>query len=181
MSGDTTPSEVEAAYEEQALALAGAGPDALVVETMSDIWEACLAVKAARKTGLPVIATVVFDSGRDKDRTMMGQTPEQAAVALTEAGADVVGANCGHGIEGFFGVCVRMRASTDRPIWIKANAGMPEMVEGKAVYATSAEDFASHVPGLVEAGASFIGGCCGTDPAFIRAVATRLPPTCASA
>lgn len=174
MSGDTTPAEMETAYAEQARALASAGPDALVVETMSDVWEACIAVKAARSTGLPVVACVVFDSGRDHDRTMMGQTPEQAASALTEAGADVVGANCGQGISGFHAICARMHATTTKPIWIKANAGLPEMADGKAVYRTSAEDFASHIPGLLTAGASFVGGCCGTNPDFIRAVAARL-------
>jgi methionine synthase I (cobalamin-dependent) len=174
MSGDTTPAEMEAAYAEQARALAAAGPDALVVETMSDVWEACLAVKAARSTGLPVVACVVFDSGRDHDRTMMGQTPEQAASALTEAGADVVGANCGQGISGFLGICMRMHATTSKPIWIKANAGLPEVEDGKAVYRTGAEDFSSHIPGLIAAGASFVGGCCGTNPEFIRAAARRL-------
>ncbi len=176
LTGDTTSEEMEAAFAEQARALAGADPDALVIETMSDLEEALLALKAAKATGLPVVASIVFDSGRDRDRTMMGQTPEQVAEALTEAGADAVGANCGQGIQGFIRLCVRLQAVTDRPIWIKPNAGMPELVDGQALYRTTPESFAQHVPALVEAGASFVGGCCGTSPEFIRAMAAHVKP-----
>lgn len=174
LTGETSPEEMEAAFLEQAQALADAGPDALVVETMSDLAEAQIAVKAAASTGLPVVACVVFDSGRDHDRTMMGQTPEEAAKVLTAAGADVVGANCGQGIEGFLGICMRLRSSTDRPIWIKANAGLPEMVDGVASYQVTPEQFASHIPALLSAGASFLGGCCGTSPKFVEALARKL-------
>ncbi len=174
MSGDVTPEELREGFGEQAAALAAAGADALVVETMSDLDEAVIAVAAARATGLPVVASMVFDSGRGEDRTMMGVTPEQAAVGLSAAGADVVGANCGQGIAGFVGLCRRFRAATDRPIWIKANAGRPELVGGVAVYQATPASFASHVGALVAAGAGFIGGCCGTSPEFIRAVAGAL-------
>ena len=81
---------------------------------------------------------MVFDSGKDKDRTMMGTTPEAAAQVLAAAGADVIGANCGQGIEGFVPICQRLHAATDRPIWIKANAGMPQLVEGRPVYRSHA-------------------------------------------
>jgi 5-methyltetrahydrofolate--homocysteine methyltransferase len=160
--------EVRAAFEEQAQALALAGADALVVETMTDLNEAHQAVLAACATGLPVVACMVFDSGKNKDRTMMGVTPEQAAKELANAGADVIGANCGQGIAGFIPICQRLHAATDRPVWIKANAGLPEIIEGSVIYRTGPEDFARHIPALVCAGASFIGGCCGTSPAFIR-------------
>jgi len=162
------------AFDAQARALAEAGADALVVETMSDPDEARLAVAAARKTGLPIVACMVFDSGRDKDRTMMGNTPEQVAQILTDAGADVIGANCGQGISGFPAICRRLHSATDKPIWIKSNAGLPEMIHGKAHYATSPEEFAKWVPELVRAGAAFIGGCCGTSPAFIAAARRQL-------
>ncbi len=170
MSGDVTAEDLEGAFREQARALAKGGADALVIETMADVEEARLAVKAARETGLPVVACMVFDSGKEKDRTMMGSTPEQGAKALTETGADVIGANCGQGIAGFVAICRRLRASTDRPIWIKANAGLPAMVDGKAQYQTTPEQFAAYIPELVNAGASFVGGCCGTSPEFIRAI-----------
>jgi len=174
MVGETTEEEMRAAFQEQATALAQAGADAIVVETMSDLAEAQIAVAAVRTTGLPVVACMVFDSGKDKDRTMMGTTPEQAAAALTAAGADVVGANCGQGIAGFTGICRRLRAATDRPIWLKPNAGLPQIVNGRAQYATTPEEFARHVPELIEAGASFIGGCCGTRPDFIKAICQRI-------
>lgn len=174
LSGEVTADDLQAAFLEQAKALAEGGADAIVVETMSDLEEAKLAVGAARATGLPVVACMVFDSGKQKDRTMMGTTPEQAAQALTEAGADVVGANCGQGIAGFVGICRRLRAATERPIWIKPNAGLPVMVDGRAQYVTSPEEFAAQVPALIEAGASFVGGCCGTAPEFITATKSVL-------
>jgi methionine synthase I (cobalamin-dependent) len=86
----------------------------------------------------------------------------------------VIGANCGQGIAGYVEICRRLHAATDRPIWIKPNAGLPEMVEGKAIYRVTPAEFASYVPALLEAGASFVGGCCGTTPDFIRAIASAL-------
>lgn len=174
LSGEVTSDELLQAFAEQARALAEAGADALVVETMSDLEEATLALRAARETGLPVVACMVFDSGKDKDRTMMGNTPEQVAQTLTAAGADVIGANCGQGISGFKAICQRLHAATDRPIWIKANAGLPVVVEGRAQYTATPEDFAAHIPDLIAAGASFVGGCCGTRPDFVAAIARRV-------
>lgn len=165
-----TVRELEDAFTEQAKALAGAGADAIVVETMIDIAEATAAVSAAKRTGLPVIASMVFDAGKNKDRTMMGNTPEEVIEKLSAAGADVIGANCGQGIEGFIPICKRMRAVTDIPLWMKANAGLPKLVKGETVYDTTPDQFARFVPALIAAGANFIGGCCGTHPDFIAAV-----------
>ena len=142
-----------------------------MIETMSDVAEAALATAAAHATGLPVVACMTFDSGAKRDRTMMGATPEQAAEQLAAAGADVIGTNCGHGIADMVAICRRLHAATDRPIWAKANAGLPEMVDGRTVYRQTPAEFAAYVPQLIEAGASFIGGCCGTTPEFIKAVA----------
>jgi 5-methyltetrahydrofolate--homocysteine methyltransferase len=174
LDGSVTPEEMKSAYEEQARALAEAGADALVIETMSDLAEAELAVSAAGATGLPVVACMVFDSGKDKDRTMMGSTPEQVAKALTLAGADVLGANCGHGIAGFIPLCKRLRAATDCPIWLKPNAGLPKLVDGRATYDVKPEEFADYAVKLIKLGVNFIGGCCGTRPDFIRAIAQRI-------
>ncbi len=174
LSGDITPDELRQAFTEQARALAAGGAEGLVVETMSDLEEARLAIAAARETGLPVVACMVFDSGKAKDRTMMGQTPEQVAKALTDAGADVIGANCGQGIAGFVSICQRLHAATDRPIWIKANAGLPTVVDGKTQYHVTPAEFAGFIPDLIAAGAAFVGGCCGTSPEFIAAVARCL-------
>jgi methionine synthase I (cobalamin-dependent) len=170
MSGDVTEEELAAAFGEQAEALARAGVDAIAIETMTDLDEALIALKASKTTGLPVVVSMVFDSGKEKDRTMMGKTPEQVAAALTEAGADVIGANCGLGIEGYIPVCRRLRQSTTLPIWIKPNAGLPAILDERITYRTTAGEFAARVPALRAAGADFIGGCCGTTPEFIRSI-----------
>ena len=170
MAGEISSEQANAAFAAQAATLSTAGADALLVETMSDIEEARLAVATARMTGLPVIVSFAFDSGKHKDRTIMGATPETVAAAMVEAGADAVGANCGVGVEHAALICRRLRAACGVPIWIKPNAGLPKM-EGTAIrYSTSAEFFASHFAAVRDAGASFLGGCCGSTPDFIRAL-----------
>jgi len=166
--------DLEAAFARQAEAMAAAGADGIVIETMSDPAEAALAVAAAKRTGLPVIACMTFDSGPQHDRTMMGTTPEAAAERLLAAGADCVGANCGQGPAGFVAICRRLRAAGGRSVWIKPNAGLPQIRDGQAVYLQTPEEFASYVPELIDAGAGFLGGCCGTTPEFIRAVGQRM-------
>ena len=153
--------------------------DALLIETMSDLSEARLALAAACETGLPVIVSFAFDSGRKHDRTMMGATPEDAARVAVEGGASAVGANCGAGPAAFAEICRRMRAACGLPVWLKPNAGMPSLVAGEVLYSESAEKFAASAAGLLGMGASFVGGCCGTSPEFIRALAKRAA-TCAS-
>jgi methionine synthase I (cobalamin-dependent) len=170
ISGNVTEQELYDAFLEQATAIAAEKPDGIVIETMSDLTEASIAVKAAKTTGLPVAACMVFDSGKNKDRTMMGTTPEQAIAKLTEAGVDIIGSNCGQGIDGFIPICKRMRAATNLPIWMKANAGLPQTIDGKTVYSQSPEEFAEKAKLLIEAGANFVGGCCGTTPDFIAAL-----------
>ncbi len=174
MMGDVTEDELLDAFSEQAQALLAGGADGLVIETMSDLEEAKIALAACKATGLPVVASMVYDAGDDFDRTMMGTTVEQATQELTEAGADAIGSNCGQGIEGFVKLCATMKANTDLPVWIKGNAGLPEMVNGKTVYKTTPEEFASFAQPLINEGADFIGGCCGTSPDFIRAVKRSL-------
>ncbi|MCS7044054.1 MAG: homocysteine S-methyltransferase family protein [Bryobacteraceae bacterium] len=170
MTGEAAPEELERAFAGQAEALALAGADALLVETMSDLEEARIAARAALATGLPVIVSFAFDTGRNRDRTMMGVTPEMAAAEMRAAGVDAVGANCGAGIERFVPLCARLKASSGLPVWIKANAGLPEWKDGRAVYSGTPEQFAAHLAPLAEAGAAFIGGCCGTTPDFVRAL-----------
>ena len=170
MSGEVSAEAVSGAFAAQAASLAAAGADALLIETMSDIEEARLAVAAAKATGLPAIVSFAFDSGRNKDRTMMGATPEAVAAAMVEAGADAVGANCGVGVEHAAALCARLRAACDLPLWIKPNAGLPKMEGTEVRYDVSAEWFASHYAALREAGANFVGGCCGSTPDFIRAL-----------
>jgi 5-methyltetrahydrofolate--homocysteine methyltransferase len=170
MMGDVTEEELLEVFGEQARALRDGGADGLVIETMADPQEAAAAVKAAKATGLPVVGCMVYDSGADLDRTMMGITPEQAAEVLAEAGADVIGANCGKGILPYIPICRRLRAATAKPLWLKPNAGLPVMVDGKAVYRQRPEEFAEAIREIVRAGAAFVGGCCGTSPDFIKAL-----------
>ena len=170
MMGEVSEEDLRAAYTEQTQALARAGADALIFETMSDLAEAKVGVQAARATGLPVIVSLAFDSGKNHDRTMMGVTPEEAAAELTAVGADVIGANCGQGTENYAPLAKRLHDATGLPLWIKPNAGLPELVDGRAQYRTTPEEFARHTAALVAEGASFLGGCCGTNPDFIRAL-----------
>jgi 5-methyltetrahydrofolate--homocysteine methyltransferase len=174
ITGDVTADDLREAFETQAQALAEAGADALIVETMMDLEELQIALAAARQTGLPTVGSMVYDAGKNKDRTMMGTSPEQAAEAIAAAGADVIGANCGQGIEGFVPICERLHAASDLPVWIKANAGIPELIDGKTVYNTTPEAFAAFIPDLVRAGARFVGGCCGTDHRYIEAICSAL-------
>ncbi len=167
------------AFRIQAEALAAGGADALLFETFSDVEEARLAVRAARPVGLPIIVSFAFDSGKNKDRTMMGVNPETAARAMAEEGVDAVGAKCGAGPELFPAICRRLKEASGLPVWIKPNAGMPAIEAGQAVYTMQPDAFASYLPALVEAGASFVGGCCGTSPAFVRAL-VRAAGSCAS-
>jgi methionine synthase I (cobalamin-dependent) len=172
--GEVSADELGDVFAEQASALADGGADGIVVETMADLEEAKVAVQAAKQTGLPVVGCMCFDSGADNDRTMMGITPEQAAEGLEAAGADVVGANCGQGIDGYIPIARRLAESTELPIWIKANAGIPKLVGSEVVYETTAQQFAARAGDLLSAGVSFIGGCCGTSPEFIQALRKEL-------
>jgi 5-methyltetrahydrofolate--homocysteine methyltransferase len=173
-AGEISEAELLSAFEEQAASLAEGGAHGIVIETMSELGEAVIALKAAAKTGLPVVVSMVYDSGKEFDRTMMGTTPEEASHELQEEGADVIGANCGMGIEFFLNVSRRLRAATPLPIWIKPNAGLPEMVEDKVIYAAKPEEFTRYAAEITAAGVQFIGGCCGTTPAFIKELASSL-------
>ena len=168
---ETTAEELQNVFEEQANAQARAGADGIIVETMIDIEEARIAAIAAKQTGLPVIVSMVYDSGEDKDHTMMGNSPEEVVAVISKIGVDGIGANCGQGIEAFLPICRRLRQATDLPIWIKPNAGLPEVVDdGGVIFRTTAQEFVQYVPDLIQAGANFIGGCCGTDQEFIKTI-----------
>jgi 5-methyltetrahydrofolate--homocysteine methyltransferase len=152
------------AFHEQAQALAGAGADALVIETMSDIGEARVAAAAAKSTGLPVIVSFTFGAG---DLTSTNATPEQIARAMVEAGIAAIGANCGVGIERFSSICRRFRSVCNLPLWIKPSAGLPP-------YRITPDEFASAMQPVLAAGADFVGGCCGTTPGFIRELGNQV-------
>jgi 5-methyltetrahydrofolate--homocysteine methyltransferase len=165
--------QLKVAFSQQARALAAEGPDAIVIETMTDLTEARIAAAAALETRLPVIVCMVLDSGEYCDRKISGTTPEQAATGLTSEGVDGIGANCGFGIHDFKTLCQRLAAATSLPIWIKPNAGFPELIGGTVKYRTTPSEFATASQELADSGATFLGGCCGTTPEFIRAIAQQ--------
>lgn len=169
--GPLSPDAAYDAFLRQADALAKGGADALCVETMTDITEACLAVKAAMTTKLPVLATMTFDETPRGPFTMMGVNPARAARELEEAGVVAIGTNCGTGPEPMVDVVRQLRASSELPILVQPNAGLPEYVDGELRYPLEPEGFAAFAATFVEAGANIIGGCCGTTPDHIRALA----------
>ncbi|MFO0958688.1 MAG: homocysteine S-methyltransferase family protein [Isosphaeraceae bacterium] len=160
-----TPNALRQAFREQAEALAEEGVDALVCETFTDPIEAALAIEAARSTGLPVVASFAFVGGLE---------PERAGKLALDAGVDAVGANC---IEpgAAQDLIRRLRAATGLPIWIKPNAGFPSFVEGLFFYPDVADSFAASLTGWLEAGADFVGGCCGTSPGLIHTLSAHRP------
>ncbi len=171
--GDVSPEELYEAFREQAMALEDGGADAIVVETMTDLEEAVLAVRAAvENTGLAVFCTMTFDklvTGGYK--TMMGISPAEMIQPLLDAGASVVGTNCGNGMAGMIPVVEEIRRTHPRvPILVQANAGMPLYRDGKTLFPESPDEMASYVPELILAGASIIGGCCGTTPEHIASI-----------
>ncbi len=171
--GDVTEDELYAAFKEQAIALEKGGADAVCIETMSDATEACLAIKAAKEnTRLEVIATFTFEKTQQGYyRTMMGLSPEDAAKAAVEAGADVIGPNCGNGMARMVDIVKAMRSVDPKtPILVHANAGLPVNVDGKDVFPETPQDMAALVPALLDAGANVVGGCCGTTPEHIAAI-----------
>ncbi|MDR0587101.1 MAG: homocysteine S-methyltransferase family protein [Treponema sp.] len=161
----------EALYEsflEQAETQKEGGADLFTVMTMTDVSEMEIAVRAAVSTGLPVIASMTYEYKNGEYRTIMGNTPEQAVKAAAAAGARAVGANCGYGLDNYVELAPILRGLTDLPVYIKGNAGLPELVDGKSVYRMSPDDFVSYVPKLLENGVTIIGGCCGTGPDYIK-------------
>ncbi|MFH0920543.1 MAG: homocysteine S-methyltransferase family protein [Fibrobacterota bacterium] len=173
--GDIDPEEAYKAFLEQAAAFKAAGADGVCVETMGDIDEFKLALDACKENGLFTVGCMSFDSGKDHDRTLMGATYAQMIEAAEEADIDMVGANCGVGIEEYVGIAQALLQGTKLPIWIKANAGLPVIENGKTVYKMGAETFAEHALALKKLGVRVIGGCCGTAPEHIRAVRKSIP------
>ncbi|MGA2379103.1 MAG: homocysteine S-methyltransferase family protein [Spirochaetia bacterium] len=173
--GEVTPEELYDVFAEQARALAEAGVDWIVVESMTDVEEMAVAVRAAAQTArVPVVASMTYNRTPKGYRTMMGNPPELCVKRAEEAGAAVIGANCGSGIEDYVPLAPLLRAMTSLPLWMKANAGIPQLVAGKVAYPLTAEEYASFVPALVSAGIDVIGGCCGTDPGFVREIAGKV-------
>ena len=160
------------AYKQQVRALAQGGVDFIVIETMIDIQEARAAVIAAKEAcDLPVVACMTFD---EKGRTLTGTSPAAAAIALISAGADVVGLNCSTGPAQMIDAIKQMKAVSTVPLIVKPNAGMPKIVDGQTQFDLTCDEFRTYIKPLCEAGANLIGGCCGTDADYIRAIAEEI-------
>jgi 5-methyltetrahydrofolate--homocysteine methyltransferase len=173
LMGDVTEEELYDGFKEQAMALEKGGADAICIETMSAIDEASLAVRAAREnTECEVICTFTFErTVKGEYRTMMGVSPKDAVKTALEAGAHIIGTNCGNGFERMIDIVKEMREiEPDKPILVHANAGLPKNVNGVDIFPETPEQMAALVPDLIKAGVNIIGGCCGTTPDHIRAI-----------
>lgn len=171
--GDIPRATVAAAFKEQARGLAAGGVDAIIIETQTSLEELQLAIEAAREAGVPaVIGSLAYDKMLDEwdVRTMMGVSPEMAAAFLAEQGADIIGLNCGTGLDMALAADVvrRYRAVSGLPIMAQPNAGNPQLIDFQVVYHETPEQMAAGVPGLLDAGARIVGGCCGSTPDHIR-------------
>ena len=161
-------------FAEQAAALVAGGVDLIWIETMSDLEEIHAAIEGVRRVApeIPLITTMTFDT---RGHTMMGVSPERAVRALVEWGADAIGGNCGNGPDELVPVIARMRAAAPDVVLVgKSNAGMPELVDMKAVYRAEPPVLAAYALEARAAGASIIGACCGSTPDHLRAMAEAL-------
>ncbi len=171
--GDVTEEELYDAFKTQVIALEKGGADAICIETMSDLDEALLAIRATKEnTSLEIICTFTFNAmGENEYRTMMGTSPADVAIACINAGADIIGTNCGNGLENMTHIVSQMRKiAPNIPILIQANAGLPEVRNGEIVYPETPGQMKELIPQIISAGANIIGGCCGTTPAHIAAI-----------
>ena len=172
MMGEIPEEKVYDGFRIQVEGLAAGGADAIVVETMSEIAVAVLAIKAAKEfTDMEVISTFTYNKTvHDTYRTMMGVSPEEMIASVKEAGADIIGANCGVGFEQMIEIAEVIRSNDpDTPILIHANAGMPVIIDNKTVFPETPEMMTQRMGDLVKTGVNIIGGCCGTTPDHIRA------------
>jgi 5-methyltetrahydrofolate--homocysteine methyltransferase len=171
LMGEHSEEEVYDGFRIQVEGLAKGGADAICVETMSAIDEACLAVKAAKEiTNLEVACTFTYNKTvHGYYRTMMGVSPEDMIKAVKNAGADIIGANCGIGFDQMIEVVQSIRQTDKKtPVLVHANAGMPIIKEGKTIFPETPEIIAPKIKQLINAGANIIGGCCGTSPEHIK-------------
>ncbi len=170
---EVSEAQMYEAFREQCMALEAGGVDAIMIETMTDLDEARIAVKAAREnTSCEVFCTMTFEKIIGGGyRTMMGNSPTEMAETIVGAGADLIGTNCGNGIADMIGMVQEIRlANPTIPILVHANAGMPRFLNGVTSFPESPDDMATRVKEIIDAGAGIVGGCCGTTPAHIGKV-----------
>ena len=170
--GTVTEDEMISCFAEQVKAFVEGGADGVIIETMTDLNEVKCAITAVRENSrLTIAVSMTFEKGPRGFATIMGVTPEQAACGLEAEGVDILGSNCGSGIEDMVEIARIMHGVTTIPLWTKPNAGSPQLEDGKTVYKESPEEMSRFVPELIEAGAKVIGGCCGTTPEHIKLIA----------
>ncbi len=169
--GRLAPDEARGIFGEVAAAFRRAGADLLLIETMSDLKEVRAAAMAARDAGLPFAVSMTFE---EDGRTVLGTPPEAAVITAEALGAAMTGANCSAGPEGLLPVMLRMAAVARRPLMVQPNAGLPRLEEGRTVFPATPDEFARGMRALSAAGVAVLGGCCGTTPEHIRAVASAL-------
>ncbi len=172
INGEVTEEDLFEAFSEQAVALERGGADAACIETMTALDEALCAVRAVREnTRLETVCTFTFDKMADGSyKTMMGVSPQEMAKGLADA--DVIGTNCGNGMAAMADIVRAIRSvNPDIPVLVHANAGKPKVIDGKTLFPETPRDMARLTPDLLKAGASVVGGCCGTTPDHIRAIA----------
>jgi len=174
--GDLSESNAYQAFKEQATVLAEGGVDGFIVETMFDLREALCALRACRDVApLPVIGSMAFTTSEKGGRTLMGNSAKKCATLLTEAGASAIGGNCGDlNPSQMAEVVWLVQQETSLPVLAQPNAGKPKLVGNQTVFDMSPTEFASGISKCLQAGAQLVGGCCGTSPAHIRAVADML-------
>ena len=173
--GEVSEQEMLEAFIDQATALEKGGADAVVIETKTAIEEVKLAIKATKEnTDLTIMSTMTFDKGPRGFFTMMGVTPEQAVIEMGKAGADVVGTNCGNGIDIMIEIAHQMRKATDAPMIVHSNAGIPAMIKGRIVYPETPNYMAEKFKVLYDMKVNILGGCCGTTPEHIGQLAATL-------
>ncbi len=163
--------EAEENFRAQARLLIEGGVDLIVIETQFDLSEALAAIRGVRRldAAIPVVCSFSYDRGT---RTMMGVKPEDMAAQIGAAAVDVLGINCGRSLDENLAALVQLQGATEKPIWFKPNAGLPETdAEGKPAYSVSPEEMGALVPAWMEAGAQIVGGCCGASPAHLAAIA----------
>ncbi len=170
---DVTREELYEAFKEQSKGLEAGGANLACIETMSDIEEACIAIRAVKEnSSLEVVCTFTFNKTLTGEyRTMMGVAPKEMVNAVLEAGADIIGTNCGNNFEDMIPITKEHRAAAPNiPILVHANSGAPKYVNGQTVYPSVPDGFSDILMELVKAGANIVGGCCGTNPEYIKKI-----------
>jgi len=180
MMGDVPQDELSQTFAEAATALVTGGVDAILLESFGELAELEIALGAVKSTiDVPVVISMTYTAGGESPATMMGNRPADVVDLAVRLGADAVGANCGLGPDNYVGIAAAYRELTSLPIWIKANAGVPEIRDGQTVFPMPADQFVTYVDPLIDAGATMIGGCCGTTPDYISLIRAAVDARCA--